>query len=109
MRAERKRAERRRKREADELVSESESSSNKEEELKDRPNTNSSSEESEPGTPSQPDLVEDPESLPAFRIRRSTIRSVSKSPTRPISRPKVKAFKTKAFRSGNDSQKRRSR
>ena len=97
----RKRAEPWRKREADEPVSDSESSSNKEKELEDQPSTSNSLEEGESGErkdmPSQLDPVEDPESPPAFRIRRPATCSASKVPTRPVARPKVKASKKKTM------------
>ena len=106
----RKRAERRRKREADELVSDSESSSNEEEELEDHPSSSNCSEEDEPrerkDTPPQSDLIEDPESPPAFRFKKPATRSASKVPTRPTMKPKLKASKKKTAGPSSSSRKR---
>ena len=71
---EQKRAEHRRKRVANKLVSESGSSFDEEEEFEELPNdkgnTNASESEEEDKIPSQPDLVEEPESPLPFRIHR---------------------------------------
>ena len=104
--AKRRKEKHRKKREANELVSNSKSSSNEEEELEDQTSTNTSSERSEPSTPNQPDPVDEPESTPAFEIRRPTTRSVSKTP---ISQSNRKASKKKFVGEGSSSQKKRRR
>ena len=105
----RKKAERHKKREANESVSNSESSSDKEEDLEDRPSTSSSSEEGDSmereDMPSQPDSVEDPELPPAFQIRRPITRLASKVPTGPIAEAKVKTFKKKTAGASNSRKR----
>ena len=102
-----KRAERKRKRDANELISKSETSSSEVEESEDLSSANNSTDasklEEEQRTPLQPDLVEDLESPPIFRIGRPVTHSASKP--RPIARHKLQASKKKTSRLGSNSRR----